>query len=172
MKIMKIFSLKLLFCWFVLSMLCSCSPDFNWRQMHIDNKYSIMFPQKTSSFAKNINVNNISYKLNLQGASYKNALFGVGYISAKTANNIEFNNLVDKLQQIWCPSLNKKDAIQDKYAILECTFSNQSETRFMQAKWVVSNDDIYQISIISNKKTDIDNEQRAVFFNSFKLKNK
>ena len=146
--------------------LLGCSPEFNWRETHIDN-YSILFPNKPSTEQKKIFIDGKQYILTMQsaqpnGSDGKKILFGVAYINS---NGYAYNiGLQKKLQKHWCEKV-----VINEYKIkdvFECKFKN----KVIYAKWIVTKYRVYQVTSIKHSSYLNINlkENIELFFNSFK----
>ncbi|MFM2345214.1 MAG: hypothetical protein RLZZ210_1828 [Pseudomonadota bacterium] len=163
-------------------LLSACSPDFNWREVH-NNNYIVSFPAKPSSNKKHVLINNKKYDLYMEASSNNDMLFGVAYINLDTLNGIEKNSttssLVLDLQKQWCKygKLQNDDSNLDKAKILTCNLSSDKYNKILKSKWITTNKNIYQISVIydkayenglTDKKKDELNQNIDFFFSSFK----
>jgi hypothetical protein len=81
--------------------LSGCTPEYNWRELSVaDERAVVMFPARTKTEQRQIEVEGITLTFSLTSAAVRDAVFSVGYANLdETVSPLKAQALVDAFVQ-------------------------------------------------------------------------
>lgn len=164
--------------------MAACSPHYDWRVVQSDDgAYSITYPAKPSSDAREVHLSTGVLPMHMQAARVDQALFAVGVIKLPRADLALRAQVMADLQKGLLANLG---AAQSQVQTVQIRVASQSPPfvtgigvyargqavdgkaqRFVDARFVAHGDRVYQVVVLGEKAPPQD--QIEQFFDSFTL---
>lgn len=164
--------ISLLSLWFLFAVLTGCSPEYNWREsMVAQDRGVIMFPSRTKTEQRQIDVEGAAATFALTSAAVGEAVFSVGYVPLPESLSPEKSAaLVKTIVAALAARAGKQapeSALQGEIFTLDTVVANKPS--LLMAKVVVHRGMLIQV-VVSGPKQSLSNENALEFVRSLRLR--
>lgn len=170
----KIFTLLVMWLSVGLSvgLLTGCTPEYNWREtMVAEDRAVIMFPSRTQTEQRPIDVEGIQTTFSLTTAAVDQAVFSLGFIPLpETLGQEKSTALVKTVVSALAARAGKQapeNALTGEIFTLETVVANKPS--LMMARVVIHRGMLIQV-VVSGPKQSLSNENALEFVRSLRLK--
>lgn len=164
--------ISLLTLWFLFAALTGCSPEYNWREsMVAQDRGVIMFPSRTKTEQRQIDVEGVAATFALTSAAVGEAVFSVGYVPLPESLGPEKSAaLVKTIVAALAARAGKQapeSALKGEIFTLDTVVANKPS--LLMAKVVVHRGMLIQV-VVSGPKQSLSNENALEFVRSLRLR--
>jgi hypothetical protein len=158
--------------WLLFAALTGCTPEYNWREsMVAQDRGVIMFPSRTKTEQRQIDVEGVAATFALISAAVGEAVFSVGYVPLPESLSPEksaalVKTIVDALAAR-AGKLAPESARQGEIFTLDTVVANKPS--LLMAKVVVHRGMLIQV-VVSGPKQSLSNENALEFVRSLRLR--
>ena len=158
--------------WFCLALLVGCTPEYNWREsMVADDRGVIMFPSRTKTEQRQIDVDGAPATFSLTSSAVGDAVFSVGYVPLPESLGPEKSAaLVKTVVSALVARAGKiapESALSGEIFTLDTVVANKPS--LLMAKVVVHRGMLIQV-VVSGPKQSLSNENALEFVRSLRLR--
>ena len=164
--------ISLLSVWLLFAALTGCTPEYNWREsMVAQDRGVIMFPSRTKTEQRQIDVEGVAATFTLISAAVGEAVFSVGYVPLPESLSPEKSAaLVKTIVAALAARAGKQapeSALQGEIFTLDTVVANKPS--LLMAKVVVHRGMLIQV-VVSGPKQSLSNENALEFVRSLRLR--
>lgn len=164
--------ISLLSVWLLFAALTGCTPEYNWREsMVAQDRGVIMFPSRTKTEQRQIDVEGVAATFTLISAAVGEAVFSVGYVPLPESLSPEKSAaLVKTIVAALAARAGKQapeSALQGENFTLDTVVANKPS--LLMAKVVVHRGMLIQV-VVSGPKQSLSNENALEFVRSLRLR--
>lgn len=164
--------ISLLSVWLLFAALTGCTPEYNWREsMVAQDRGVIMFPSRTKTEQRQIDVEGVAATFALISAAVGEAVFSVGYVPLPESLSPEKSAaLVKTIVAALAARAGKQapeSALQGEIFTLDTVVANKPS--LLMAKVVVHRGMLIQV-VVSGPKQSLSNENALEFVRSLRLR--
>ena len=164
--------ISLLSVWLLFAALTGCTPEYNWREsMVAQDRGVIMFPSRTKTEQRQIDVGGVAATFALISAAVGEAVFSVGYVPLPESLSPEKSAaLVKTIVAALAARAGKQapeSALQGEIFTLDTVVANKPS--LLMAKVVVHRGMLIQV-VVSGPKQSLSNENALEFVRSLRLR--
>lgn len=164
--------ISLLSVWLLFAALTGCTPEYNWREsMVAQDRGVIMFPSRTKTEQRQIDVEGVAATFALISAAVGEAVFSVGYVPLPESLSPEKSAaLVKTIVAALAARAGKQapeSALQGEIFTLDTVVANKPA--LLMAKVVVHRGMLIQV-VVSGPKQSLSNENALEFVRSLRLR--
>jgi hypothetical protein len=164
--------ISLLSVWLLFAALTGCTPEYNWREsMVAQDRGVIMFPSRTKTEQRQIDVEGVTATFALISAAVGEAVFSVGYVPLPESLSPEKSAaLVKTIVAALAARAGKQapeSALQGEIFTLDTVVANKPS--LLMAKVVVHRGMLIQV-VVSGPKQSLSNENALEFVRSLRLR--
>ena len=158
--------------WSFLAVLTGCTPEYNWREtMVAQDRGVIMFPSRTKTEQRQIDVEGVAATFALTSAAVGEAVFSVGYVPLPESLSPEKSAaLVKTIVAALAARAGKQapeSALQGEAFTLDTVVAKKPS--LLMAKVVVHRGMLIQV-VVSGPKQSLSNENALEFVRSLRLR--
>jgi hypothetical protein len=158
--------------WLLFAALTGCTPEYNWREsMVAQDRGVIMFPSRTKTEQRQIDVEGVAATFALISAAVGEAVFSVGYVPLPESLSPEKSAaLVKTIVAALAARAGKQapeSALQGEIFTLDTVVANKPS--LLMAKVVVHRGMLIQV-VVSGPKQSLSNENALEFVRSLRLR--
>jgi hypothetical protein len=158
--------------WLLFAALTGCTPEYNWREsMVAQDRGVIMFPSRTKTEQRQIDVEGVAATFTLISAAVGEAVFSVGYVPLPESLSPEKSAaLVKTIVAALAARAGKQapeSALQGEIFTLDTVVANKPS--LLMAKVVVHRGMLIQV-VVSGPKQSLSNENALEFVRSLRLR--
>ena len=158
--------------WSFFAVLTGCTPEYNWREsMVAQDRGVIMFPSRTQTEQRQIDVEGVAATFALTSAAVGEAVFSVGYVPLPESLSPEKSAaLVKTIVAALAARAGKQapeSALQGEIFTLDTVVANKPS--LLMAKVVVHRGMLIQV-VVSGPKQSLSNENALEFVRSLRLR--
>ena len=164
--------IALLLSWLFFAVLTGCTPEYNWREsMVAQDRGVIMFPSRTKTEQRQIDVEGAAATFALTSAAVGEAVFSVGYVPLPESLSPEKSAaLVKTIVAALAARAGKQapeSALKGEIFTLDTVVANKPS--LLMAKVVVHRGMLIQV-VVSGPKQSLSNENALEFVRSLRLR--